>query len=97
LRGESTWALLLHELPVSLERQLDFPLSHSRECCGSCFGNSSPRTTEDALAATYTQMDHYYVAYLKDDPAKEPIAPSYSAPGMLAEAAHNTGRVKGRF
>jgi len=33
----------------------------------------------------------FYVAYLKDDPAKEPIAASYSAPGVLAEAAHRTG------
>jgi hypothetical protein len=37
------------------------------------------------------QMD---VAYLKDDPAKEPIAASYSAPGVLAEAVHKTGRAK---
>ena len=29
-----------------------------------------------------------------DDPAKEPIAASYSAPGVLAEAAHKTGRAK---
>jgi hypothetical protein len=26
------------------------------------------------------EFDYYYVAYLKDDPAKEPIAASYSAP-----------------
>jgi hypothetical protein len=32
------------------------------------------------------EFDLYYVAYLKDDPAKEPIATSYSAPGVLAEA-----------
>jgi hypothetical protein len=36
-------------------------------------------------------------AYLKDDPAKEPLAASYSAPGVIAEAAHKTGRVKGDF
>ena len=42
-------------------------------------------------------FDHYYVAYLKDDPAKEPIAASYSAPGVLAEAAHKTGRAKADF
>jgi hypothetical protein len=40
------------------------------------------------------EFDHYYVAYLKADPAKEPIAVSYSAPGVLAEAAHKTGRRK---
>ena len=40
------------------------------------------------------EFDLYYVAYLKDDPAKEPIATSYSAPGVLAEAAHKTGRAK---
>ncbi len=43
------------------------------------------------------QFDHYYVAYLKDDPPKEPIAASYSAPGVLAEAAHKTGRAKADF
>jgi hypothetical protein len=43
------------------------------------------------------QFDHYYVAYLKDDPAKEPIATSYNAPGVLAEAAHKTGRAKADF
>jgi hypothetical protein len=37
------------------------------------------------------------LAYLKDDPAKEPIAASYSAPGVLAEAAHKTGRAKADF
>jgi hypothetical protein len=40
------------------------------------------------------EFEWYYVAYLKDDPAKEPIATSYSAPGVLAEAAHKTGRAK---
>jgi hypothetical protein len=43
------------------------------------------------------QFDLYYVAYLKDDPAKEPVAASYSAPGVLAEAAHKTGRSKADF
>jgi hypothetical protein len=31
------------------------------------------------------------------DPPKEPIAASYSAPGVLAEAAHQTGRAKADF
>jgi hypothetical protein len=35
------------------------------------------------------EFDHHYVAYLKNDPAKEPIAASYSAPGVLAEAAQH--------
>ncbi len=43
------------------------------------------------------EFDHYYIAYLKDDPAKEPLATSYSAPGVLAEAAHKTGRAKADF
>jgi hypothetical protein len=38
------------------------------------------------------EFDRYYVAYLKDDPAKEPVAASDSSPGVLAEAAHKTGR-----
>ena len=43
------------------------------------------------------EFDFHYVAYLKDDPAKEPLATSYSAPGVLAEAAHKTGRTKADF
>jgi hypothetical protein len=43
------------------------------------------------------EFDHYYVAYLKDDPAKEPVSASYSSPGVLAEAAHKTGRAKVDF
>jgi hypothetical protein len=39
------------------------------------------------------EFDLYYVAYLRDDPANEPIATSYSAP----EAAHKTGRAKMDF
>jgi hypothetical protein len=43
------------------------------------------------------EFEDYYVVYLKDDPAKEPIAASYSAPGVLAEATHKTGRRKDDF
>jgi hypothetical protein len=43
------------------------------------------------------EFDLYYVAYLKDDPAKEPVATSYSSPAVLAEAAHKTGRAKADF
>jgi hypothetical protein len=43
------------------------------------------------------EFDLYYVAYLKDDPAKEPVAASNSAPGVLADAAHKTGRAKADF
>jgi hypothetical protein len=43
------------------------------------------------------KFDLYYVAYLKDDPAKEPIATSDSSPGVLADAAHRTGRAKADF
>jgi hypothetical protein len=43
------------------------------------------------------EFDLYYVAYLKDDPAKEPVASSYSAPGALADASRKTGRAKADF
>jgi hypothetical protein len=43
------------------------------------------------------EFDLYYVAYLKSDPAKEPVAASYSAPGVLSEAAYKTGRAKADF
>jgi hypothetical protein len=44
-----------------------------------------------------SEFDYYYVAYLKDDPAKEPITTSSSSPGVLAQAAHKTGRAKADF
>jgi hypothetical protein len=37
-------------------------------------------------------VDRFYVAYLKDDPAKEPIAIGYSISGTIADAAATTGR-----
>jgi hypothetical protein len=40
------------------------------------------------------EFNRYYIACLRDDPAKEPIAASYSAPAVLAEAAHKMGRSK---
>jgi hypothetical protein len=43
------------------------------------------------------KFEYYYVALLNDDSAKEPIAASYSAPEVLAEAAHKTGRAKADF
>jgi hypothetical protein len=43
------------------------------------------------------EFELYYVAYLKDDPAKEPISVGYSAPGVLAEAAQKSGRAKADF
>ena len=43
------------------------------------------------------EFDWYYVAFLKDNPAREPIAASYSSPGVLVEAAHKTGRAKADF
>src|ERR1700732_1762073 len=45
----------------------------------------------------FRQLNLSYVAYLKDDPEKEPVATSYSSPGVLAEAAHKTGRAKADF
>jgi hypothetical protein len=43
------------------------------------------------------EFDLYYVACLKDDPAKEPMAASYSAPGVLAEAAPQNRQAKVRL
>ena len=39
----------------------------------------------------------FYVAYLKSDPAQEPIAASYSAPGVLAEAATQNRKSESGF
>jgi hypothetical protein len=68
-----------------------------------------PRPTQERIAACEShlfflhedlklfpqQYDRY--KHLKDDPAKEAIAASYSAPGVLSEAAHKTGRAKADF
>jgi hypothetical protein len=43
----------------------------------------------DSMLHKIPEFDRYYVAYLKADPAKEPIAASYSAPRVLAEAAQH--------
>jgi hypothetical protein len=55
------------------------------------------RLCSDELLTKAPEFDYYYVAYLKHDPAQEPIAASYSTPGVLAEAAHKTGRAKADF
>jgi hypothetical protein len=41
--------------------------------------------------------DLYYAAYLKDNPAQEPIAVGQSAPGVLADASRKIGRPKSDF
>ena len=61
------------------------------------FHSQAKRKGREAWLGKDLQFDLYYVAYLKDDPAKEPIATSSSAPGVLAEAAHRTGRAKADF
>jgi hypothetical protein len=38
------------------------------------------------------EFDRHYACYLKDDPAKEPIAVGDSAPGVLSDVANKTGR-----
>jgi hypothetical protein len=55
------------------------------------FSGSSSTTTSRTLGR------YYNAASLKDDPAKEPVAASYSSPGVLAEAALKTGRPKADF
>jgi hypothetical protein len=41
--------------------------------------------------------DHFYVAYLKDDPAEERIAAGESIPGIIADASAKTGRPRNDF
>ena len=43
------------------------------------------------------EFDHYYVACLKDDPAKEPIVVGDSSPAALTDASRKTGRPKQDF
>jgi hypothetical protein len=40
------------------------------------------------------EFEDYYVVYLKDDPAKEPILVGDSAPASLADASRKSGRPK---
>jgi hypothetical protein len=42
-------------------------------------------------------VDRYYVAYLGDDPSKEPIAIGYSITGIIADAGERTGRSRNDF
>jgi hypothetical protein len=39
----------------------------------------------------------YYVAYLRDDPAKEPLSTHESIPRAIADAAEKTGRPRTDF
>jgi hypothetical protein len=43
------------------------------------------------------EFEDYYVVYLKDDPAKEPILVGDSSPASLADASRKTGRPKQDF
>jgi len=43
------------------------------------------------------EFEDYYVVYLKDDPAKEPILVGDSSPVSLADASRKTGRPKQDF
>jgi hypothetical protein len=64
-------------------------------CCSfSVLDRKYVRTNTDLVVNKIPEFEWYYVACLKDDPAKEPIAMSYCAPGVLADAAHKTGRAK---
>lgn len=42
-------------------------------------------------------FDYHYVAYVKDDPAKEPITAGTSMPAILSDAAEKIGRPKSDF
>ena len=42
-------------------------------------------------------IDRFYVAYLEDDPAKEPVAMGYSISGIIADAAKKIGRPRADF
>jgi hypothetical protein len=39
----------------------------------------------------------YFAVYLKNDPAREPIAVGYSIPGIIATAAEKAGRDRSEF
>jgi hypothetical protein len=42
-------------------------------------------------------FDYHYAVYLKNDPAREPIAVGWSIPGTIASAAEKTGRDRRDF
>ena len=43
------------------------------------------------------EFDRYYVAYVKADPAKEPLSTGESIPRIIADAAAKTGRPRMDF
>ena len=53
-------------------------------------------TTNTSLHPT-PDFDRYFVAYAKDDPAKEPLATGESIPRIIADAAARTGRDRPDF
>jgi hypothetical protein len=42
-------------------------------------------------------FDYYFVSYLKDDPAKEPITAGPSIPRIISDASTKTGRPRQDF
>jgi hypothetical protein len=65
----------------------------SQNCCSKATSFVAFRFLTEHICS----YDHYYVAYLKDDPAREPVVTSDSSPGVLADAAHKIGRAKADF
>jgi hypothetical protein len=43
------------------------------------------------------EFDHYYMAYAKADPAREPLSTGESIPRIIADAAAKTGRPRTDF
>jgi hypothetical protein len=42
-------------------------------------------------------FDYHYAVYVKNDPAREPVAVGWSIPGAIASAAEKTGRDRKDF
>jgi hypothetical protein len=58
--------------------------------------NSVPMNTHPSLYPVHPS-EQFYVAYLRDDQAKEPLGVSESIPRAIADAAAKTGRPRHDF
>ena len=58
--------------------------------------NSVPMNTYASLHPL-PDFDRFYCAYIKGDPAKEPITSGESIPAIIANAAEKTGRPRDDF
>jgi hypothetical protein len=78
-------------------------MKEARIRCQSSVLTIDPSKLNSVPVNTYASLhplpdfDRFYCAYIKGDPAKEPITTGESIPAIIANAAEKTGRPRGDF